>query len=111
MNTYINKKNIFWMMGIIFLILPTIVKADDDEECLLCDAMVGVTVAVCEEFSACRSFMLLTGMIVIFFSLLMCIFGGEDTRRDMWDSAPSYRSMGSTAAGYGVTRAFLNSRR
>ena len=110
MNTYINKKNIFWMMGILFLIFPTIVKADD-EECLLCDAMVGVAVAVCEEFSACRSFMVLVGITVIIFSLIMFIFGGEETRREMWENAPSYRSMGSTAGGYGLTRAFLNSRR
>ena len=110
MNIYINKTNIFWMMGFLFLILPTIVKADDDEECLLCDAMVGMAVAVCEEFSTCRSFMLFLGIIVIIVSTLMFIFGGQETRREMWDNAPSYRSMGSTALGYGVGRAFLNRR-
>ena len=97
------------MTGILFIILPTIVKVD--EECLICDAMVGVAVAVCEEFSTCITFMLFIGMIVIFFFLVMCIFGGSETRRDMWYSAPPYKSVGSTAGGYGLTRAFLNNRR
>ena len=109
MNSFVTKTNIFWLFVIILLSLPSIVKADD-EECLLCDAMVGVAVAVCEEFSACRSFMVFLGLTVIIFSLIMFIFGGEETRREMWENAPSYRSMGSTAGGYGLTRAFLNRR-
>ena len=110
MNSSINKKNMFWMLAIICLSLTTIVKADDEEECLLCDAAVGMAVAVCEEFSACRSFMLLMGIGFLFVSLMMCIFGGEDTRRDMWDNCPSYRTIGATAGGYSLTRAVLNRR-
>lgn len=111
MKLYINKKNIFWMFGFIFLITSTIVKADDDEECILCEVMVGVAIAICEEFAVCRTFMLFTGIILILVSLLMWCFGEKEIRRDMWNSSPSYRSIGSTAVGYSLTRAFLNSRR
>jgi hypothetical protein len=110
MNFSTKKNIIFCIFGIIFLSLTTIVKAEDEEECLLCDAAVGMAVAVCEEFSACRSFMLLMGIGFLFVSLMMCIFGGEDTRRDMWDNCPSYRTIGATAGGYSLTRAVLNRR-
>lgn len=90
--------------------LPIIVKADDDEECLLCDAMVGIAVAVCEEIPSCRTFMGFTAMIVIFVSFLMCIFGGAETRRDMWENTPSYKRLGSTVGGYTIAKAFLNNR-
>lgn len=110
MNSTIKKTNMFWMLAIICLSLTTIVKADDEKECLLCDAAVGMAIAVCEEFSACRSFMLFMGIGILFVSLIMFIFGGADTRRDMWDSCPSYRTIGATAGGYGLTRAVLNRR-
>jgi len=103
-----NKANIFWIIGILFLILPTIAKAaSDEDECLLCDVAMGAAIAVCESFAACRAFMLFTGGIVLVIGLMMCICGGPETRRDMWSNTPSYRRVGATAGGYGLGRAFM----
>ena len=109
MKTYMNKANIFWIIGILFLILPTIAKAasDDDDECLLCDVAMGVAIATCESFAACRAVMFLIGGIVLVIGLMMCICGGPETRRDMWSNTPSYRRVGATAGGYGLGRAFM----
>ena len=109
MKTYVNKANIFWIIGILFLILPTIAKAasDDDDECLLCDVVMGVAIVTCESFAACRAVMLLVGGIVLVISAMTCLCGGPKKRRDMWDSTPSYRRVGATAVGYGLGRAFI----
>mgnify|MGYP007063761780 FL=1 len=110
MKSYLNKTNFFWMVGILFLLLPKIVRADDDEECDLCNIAAGVAIAVCEEFAACRAFMFFTGMIFLFVTLLMCICGGPDTRRDLWDSMPSGRKVAGGAGGYYGARALLRRR-
>ena len=108
MKSYLNKTNIFWFIGILFLILPTIAKAaSDDDECLLCDAAIGASIAICESFAACKAFMGFVGGIVLVTGLLMCICGGAETRRDMWSNTPSYRRIGATAGGYGLGRAFM----
>lgn len=110
MKSYINKTNFFWLVGILFLLLPKIVRAEDDEECDLCNIAAGAAIAVCEEFAACRAFMFFTVMIFLFVTLLMCICGGPDTRRDMWNSMPSGRQAVGGAAGYYGTRALLRRR-
>lgn len=109
MKSYINKTNLFWLVGILFLILPKIVRADD-EECDLCNIAVGVAVAVCEEFAACRMFMLFAGMIFLFIAIITCLCGGPDARRDMWNSRPSGRRVAGVAGGYYGARALLRRR-
>ncbi len=110
MKSYINKTNFFWLVGIIFLVLPNIVRADDDEECDLCSLAAGVAVAVCEEFAACRAFMFFGAMIFIFVTLLMCICGGPEARREIWDSMPSGRRVTGVAGGYYGARTLLRRR-
>ena len=100
-----------WLLGLIFLSTPTLIKAAaDEEECLLCDVAIGAAIAVCDEFATCRAFMLVIGAGALFIGLLMCICGGPDTRRDMCGNTPSYRRVGSTAAGYGLGKIFLKRR-
>jgi hypothetical protein len=40
------KSNIFWIMGSLLFLFTIVIADDNDEECLLCDAMVGAAVAV-----------------------------------------------------------------
>ena len=105
-----NKTTILWLAGILFLILPKIVRADDDEECDLCNIAAGVAVAVCEEFAACRAFMFFTVMIFLFVAILTCLCGGPEDRRDFWDSMPSGRGAAAGAGGYFAARALLKRR-
>ena len=99
----------FYVFCFLLLVLPCTASTEDDE-CLLCDAMVGAAVAVCEEFSACRAFMLYMGVAGFVVVALMFITGGSETRRELWHSAPSWRGAACAAGGYGVTKAFLRRR-
>jgi hypothetical protein len=99
-----------WLLGLIFLSIPTLIKAADDQECLLCDMAIGAAVAVCEGFATCRAFMFVVGAVAIFISVLMCICGGSETRQGMWSSTPSYRRVGATALGYGLGRTVIRGR-
>ena len=102
-----NKTTILWLAGILFLIFPKIVRADDDEECDLCNLAAGVAVAVCEEFAACRAFMSFVVMIFIFVAIITCLCGGPEARRDMWDSMPSGRGVAGVAGGYYGARTLI----
>ena len=110
MKSYLNKTNFFWLVGILFLLLPKIVRADDDEECDLCNIAAGVTVAVCEEFAACRALMMFAVMIFLFVAIITCLCGGPEARRFMWDSMPSGRRVAGGAGGYYGARALLRRR-
>ena len=110
MKSYINKTNFFWLVGILFLVLPKIVRADDDEECDLCNLAAGVAVAVCEEFAACRALMMFAVMIFIFVSLVTCLCGGPEGREDIWDSMPSRRRVAGGVGGYLAARALIRRR-
>ena len=110
MKSYINKTNFFWLVGILFLVLPKMVSADEDEECDLCNLAAGVAVAVCEEFAACRALMMFAVMIFIFVSLVTCLCGGPEARRDMWDSMPSGRRVAGVAGGYYGARTLIRRR-
>ena len=104
------KTTSFFYVFCFLLVLPC-TAAKEDDECLLCDAMVGAAVAVCEEFSACRAFMLYMGMAAFVVVALMCIAGGSETRRELWHSAPSWRGAACAAGGYSVTKACLSRQR
>ena len=67
--------NITWILGLIFLILPTIVKATDDDECLLCDAAAGAAIAICEQFATCRALMTIFTITCVFVTIIACIYG------------------------------------
>ena len=58
-------------------------RDDNDDECLMCDAMVGAAVAVCQEFDTCRKLMFYLCIISISVSLFAFIFGGPRARRKM----------------------------
>ena len=111
MRSYLNKTTFIWFAGILFLVLPKIIRAeDDDEECDLCNIAAGVAVAVCEEFAACRALMMFAVMIFIFVSLVTCLCGGPEGREDIWDSMPSRRTVAGGAGGYLAARALLRRR-
>lgn len=110
MKSYMNKTTFLWLAGILFLILPKIVQADDDEECDLCNIAAGVAVAVCDEFAACRTFMGFVVMLFLFFTIITCLCGGPEDRRDFWDSMPSGRRVAGGAGGYFAARALLRRR-
>lgn len=110
MKSYMNKTTILWLAGILFLILPKIVRAEDDEECDLCNIAAGAAIAICDEFEACRTLMSFVVMLFIFVSLLTCLCGGPEDRRDFWDSMPSGRGAVAGAGGYFAARALLRRR-
>lgn len=84
------------------------VHAGDDKECDQCNFAVGVAVAFCKEFAACQAFMYFVAIMFLFVALLMCICGGPDMRRAMWDSMPSTRQAAGCTGGYIFGSAFIN---
>lgn len=83
------------------------VQANDDE-CDECNILVGMAVAVCEEFAACRMVMFYGTMLFLVLILYVCLTGGKESRHNIWESLPSSRRMAGWTGGYFGTRAFLN---
>ena len=101
-----NKNYCIVVLFMFLAMLPKFAFAED-EECLLCDAAIGVGVAVCEQFVMCKMFMVLIVITSLFIGAIGCICGGPNTRREIWNSVPSTRRSLAAGAGYGIGRAIV----
>ena len=101
------KSSIFFIIGSLLLLFIVVSADDNDDECLICDAMVGAAVAVCQEFDTCRTLMFYLCILSISVSLFAFIFGGPRVRRKMLRDIPSKRSLAATTGGYSLTRMFM----
>jgi len=82
------------------------VAADDDDDAveIVVDIMIGFGMAICEEFVACKLFMIIAGLT----GVLMMIIGlcsGEMSCEDICNRRTVRRSF-TTGVGYGVARTF-----
>ena len=104
------KTTVIYFIGFIILLVPSLVKADnaDDEECIICDMLIGAAIAVCETDETCNSFMTIVSIMAICVSILSCIFGDEETRDEIWDNVPSGKQSASMGVGYGLARAYMD---
>lgn len=101
------KSNICFIIGSLLFLFIVVSADDNDDECLICDAMIGAAVAVCQEHDACRAFMSYLFVAILFISLLTFILGEPETRRRMINDIPSSRRVAAAAGGYGMTRMFM----
>ena len=98
----INLKKYIPYLLIIFTLF-SFARAEDDDDLLgeiAVDLLVGVGMAVCETSAACSAMMTVVTVMVLLFMLCTCLCGSDRGRRDMWDSMPSARRVGTTGAGY-----------
>ena len=103
------KTTAIYFIGLIILLVPSLIKAEnDDEECIICDMLIGAAVAVCETDETCNSFMTIVAIMAICVSILSCIFGDEDTRDEIWDNVPSGKQSVSMGIGYGLASAYMD---
>jgi len=78
---------------------------DDDDDTggeIFVDLMIGVGMAICEEFVACKLFMILAGLACALIMLIgLCL--GEISCEDICNRRNARRSF-TSGVGYGVTR-------
>jgi len=105
-----NKKSLLTVFFLLITcsMLTLKVAADDDEDDtvgeIATDLLIGVGIAICEEFAMCQLFMFVAGVI----GLIICLIGlcsGEVTFADICNSQNSRRGL-TTGVGYGLVRSF-----
>lgn len=114
-----NTYKIFLILG--FLITLARASESDDEECLICDFIVGVAVAACESNSTCSHIMntitlVLIITVVVFSTVSFCTMSSNERSnclRDCWNNRPSAGRVArrgiAGGAGYYTGRAIFSS--
>tara|TARA_Y100000389_G_scaffold180234_1_gene194904 strand:+ start:695 stop:1015 length:321 start_codon:yes stop_codon:yes gene_type:complete len=103
------KTKFILVVGFIILNLPHFIRADeDDDECVLCDVLIGTAMAICETNESCNAIMTIVALISICILILGCICGDDEARDEIWDSFPSARKTASIGAGYGLAKACMD---
>ena len=96
-----------WIFTFLLFTMKFVAAADDDDDIageIATDLIIGVGVAICEKFVACKLFMILAG----FACALMMLIGlcsGEIRCEDICNRRTARRSF-TSGVGYGVTRSF-----
>lgn len=103
----VTKTKIFCTLMVLIIMTRT-VQAEDDDECLLCDAAIGAAMAVCETNDTCNSLLSILAILGLCVLLIQCICGDDEDRDEIWDSIPSQNSFVATGSGYGLTRWAIN---
>ena len=101
-HTMFSSKKLIPYLLIMFTLF-SFARADEEDDLLgeiAMDLLVGVGMAVCETSAACSAMMTVVTVMVLLFMLCTCLCGSDRDRRDMWDSMPSARRVGTTGAGY-----------
>jgi len=105
-----SKKSIFYSMVFVtffgFFVAKVAAEEDDDDLVgeILADLMIGVGIAICEEFVICKSIILVAGFIgFIVFIIGVCV--GDVNCSDICNGRNARRGF-TVGAGYGVGRAF-----
>tara|TARA_B100000795_G_C22559383_1_gene345701 strand:+ start:174 stop:482 length:309 start_codon:yes stop_codon:yes gene_type:complete len=96
------KKKLSYIIGLLIL-LPLLVYAEE-EECLLCDAIIGASIAVCQSFPTCNLILSIFSITFFFIGSIAFCCGSDDYRSSSYESRPSGRSAVAGTAGYMVGR-------
>lgn len=98
--------SLFMVFFLGFFITKTVAKDDDDNIAaeIAADLMIGVGIAICEEFVICKSFMLMITFIFVII-LLIGLCAGEITCTDLCNGRNARRGITATA-GYRLVRVY-----
>lgn len=91
-----NTFKIFLILGFL-MTLACASNLDDDDECPICDFIVGVAVAACESNSTCNHIMktitlVLIITVVVFSTVSFCMMSSNERSnclRECWNNRPS----------------------
>lgn len=97
--------SLFMVFFLGFFITKTVAKDDDNIAAeIAADLMIGVGIAICEEFVICKSFMLMITFIFVII-LLIGLCAGEITCSDLCNGRNARRGITATA-GYRLVRVY-----
>ena len=103
-----SKSRFYWLFASLFFVMKftTVIARDDDDDLgdVVVDLMIGAGMAICEEFVACKLFMIIAGLA----SVLMILIGlcsGEMSCNELCNRRTARRGF-TTGVGYGLTRSF-----
>jgi hypothetical protein len=84
-----------------------VTATDDDDDIageIVTDLIIGVGMAICEEFVMCKLFMIIMGFVCAIM-VLIGLCSGEISCEDICNRRTARRSF-TSGVGYGVTRSF-----
>ena len=84
-----------------------VTATDDDDDIageIVTDLIIGVGMAICEEFVMCKLFMIIMGFVCTIM-VLIGLCSGEISCEDICNRRTARRSF-TSGVGYGVTRSF-----
>ena len=96
-----------WIFTFLLFTMKFVTATDDDDDIageIATDLIIGVGMAICEEFVACKLFMIIAGLA----SAIMILIGlcsGEIRCEDICNRRTARRSF-TSGVGYGATRSF-----
>jgi hypothetical protein len=98
--------SLFMVLFLGFFITNTVAKDDDDNIAaeIAADLLIGVGIAICEEFVICKSFMLMITFIFVII-LLIGLCAGEITCADLCNGRNARRGL-TAGTGYGLARSY-----
>lgn len=96
----INK--IFLILGFVMALICVVNAEDDDDECLVCEFIVGAAIAACQSYETCNNILgIITIVIIIVGSISYCL----SDSKDQYYEKPSCKSISkrciAAGAGYG----------
>ena len=91
-----------WMLTILLLTMKFVAAEEEDDENIITDLMIGVGIAICEEFVMCKLFMVIMGFVGTLI-VLIGLCSGEITCEDICNRRNARRGF-TSGVGYGVTR-------
>jgi uncharacterized membrane protein len=97
-----------WLSTFLFFVMKfvTVTATDDDDDLgeVVVDLMIGFGMAICEEFVACKLFMIIAGLVGVLM-MLIGLFSGEISCDEFCNRRTARRGF-TTGLGYGLTRSF-----
>ena len=94
----------------IFIIysLFLIINADDNDDNVfsevIFDIMIGCALAICETSETCSIFITIISITFTIIFMLICLYGNDQDREELYKSIPSRRRFTSVGIGYGLGR-------
>ena len=103
-----SKSRFYWLFAFLFFVMKfvTVTATDDDDDIgdVVVDLMIGFGMAICEEFVACKLFMIIAGLAGVLM-ILIGLCSGEMSCEDICNRRTARRGF-TTGIGYGVARTF-----
>ena len=95
-----------WIFTFLLFTMKFVAAADDDDIAgeIATDLIIGVGIAICEKFVACKLFMIIAGLACALM-MLIGLCSGEISCEDICNRRTARRSF-TSGVGYGITRSF-----